>query len=70
VEQQAIQTPGTVVSGSRDGVGAGDHDQPFSFGLRPSSASTYPFTAMQYTHLLVLRGRVLDGEYADDLAKS
>ena len=69
VEQRTSHTPGTAVSGSRDGTGAGDHDQAFRFGLRPSSVSTYPFTAMQYTRLLVLRGRVQDGDFADDRAK-
>ena len=52
--------------GSRDGVGAGDHDQPFRFGHRPTSACTYPFTPTQFTHLLLLRGRVLDGAFDDD----
>ena len=69
MEPQAVQTTGAVVSGTRDGIGAGDHDQPFRFGLRPSSASTHPFTPLQYTRLLVLRGMVLDGDFADDRAK-
>ena len=52
--------------GSRDGVGAADNDAPFRFGRLPSARWTYPFTAWQYSRLLFLRGRIQDGEYADD----
>ena len=44
--------------GSRDGHGAGDHDQPYRFGWRPCAATPYPFNTRQYSRLLVLRGRV------------
>jgi len=44
--------------GSRDGHGAGDHDQPYRFGWRPCAATPYPFNTRQYSKLLVLRGRV------------
>jgi hypothetical protein len=64
--QPVTEAPASARVGSRDGAGAGDNDQPFAFGRRPSSAWTYPFTARQYTHLLVLRGRIQDGDYADD----
>ncbi len=57
-------TPQTT-TGSRDGLGAADHDAPFRFGFRPSSRWTYPFTARQYCHLLMLRGRIQDGEFAE-----
>ncbi|HLH25278.1 MAG TPA: hypothetical protein VK066_22400 [Chloroflexota bacterium] len=59
-------TSTTIGTGSRDGLGAADHDVPYRFGSRPSSRWTYPFTARQYCRLLVLRGRIRDGEYADD----
>jgi hypothetical protein len=49
------------VVGTRDGLGAGDHDQPYRFGHRPSGAVPYPFSTRQYMRLLVLRGRVQDG---------
>jgi hypothetical protein len=48
--------------GSRDGIGAGDHDQPYTYGHRPTCAWTCPFSARQFARLLVLRGRVQDGE--------
>jgi hypothetical protein len=48
--------------GTRDGLGAGDHDQPYRFGYRPSATTTYPFSTRQYVRLLVLRGRVQDGD--------
>lgn len=70
MEQHATSTPGTMVSGSRDGLGAGDHDEPYRFGPRPTAASTYPFSSLQFAHLLVLRGRVWDGEFEDDRAKA
>ena len=46
--------------GSRDGQGAGDHDQPYRFGWRPRASVPYPFNTRQYARLLVLRGRVQD----------
>jgi hypothetical protein len=55
--------------GSHDGVGAGDHDQPFRFGWRPRAQVPYPFNTRQYGRLLVLRGRVQDGLIGrDDVA--
>ena len=61
---------------SRDGVGAGDHDQPYRFGGKPRASvplSACPlqrgFNTCQYGRLLVLRGRVRDGlRGADDVA--
>ena len=61
----ATATPQTT-TGSRDGLGAGDHDVAFRFGFRPSTRWTYPFTARQYCRLLLLRGRAQDGEFDDD----
>jgi hypothetical protein len=59
-EQQQLVADGIV--GTRDGLGAGDHDQPYHFGRRPRSATPYPFSTRQYVRLLVLRGRIQDGD--------
>jgi hypothetical protein len=53
-------------TGSRDGSGAGDHDQPYRFGWKPHSSVPYPFNTRQYARLLALRGRVQDGLWAAD----
>jgi hypothetical protein len=53
-------------TGTRDGLGAADHDLPYRFGGHPTSRWTYPFTERQYCRLLMLRGRIQDGEYGDD----
>jgi hypothetical protein len=58
-DQQTRKTDAAV--GSRDGIGAADHDQPYRFGCRPRAAVPYPFSTRQYARLLVLRGRVQDG---------
>jgi hypothetical protein len=63
-QQQHLETDGIV--GTRDGLGAGDNDQPYHFGRRPSGAVPYPFSTRQYMRLLVLRGRVQDGLIASD----
>ena len=46
--------------GTQDGQGAGDHDQPYRFGLRPRAECPFPFNTRQYARLLVLRGRLRD----------
>jgi hypothetical protein len=46
--------------GTKDGIGAGDNDQPYTFGRRPRAIAPWPFTERQFLHLLVLRGRVRD----------
>jgi hypothetical protein len=51
------QAPGP---GTKDGQGAGDHDQPYAFGRRPRALAPFPFTTRQYARLLVLRSRVRD----------
>ena len=48
-----------VVGGTKDGLGAGDHDVPFA-GFRPTHFST-----RQLALLLILRGRVLDGKLGE-----
>ena len=64
--QRALPVPGSVASGSLDGRGAGDHDQPFA-GFR-----AYQFSTRQLARLLLRRGEVLDarlgvGRWAQDL---
>ena len=54
-------------AGSLDGSGAADHDQPYRFGRRPRGSAPYPFSTREYARLLVLRGRVRDGEFAADM---
>ena len=56
----------TVVPGTKDGRGCGDHDQPYTFGRRPRVAAPFPFTARQYARLLALRGRLTDGLIGHD----
>jgi hypothetical protein len=47
--------------GSKDGRGCADNDQPYTFGRRPTTAATFPFTPRQFARMLSLRGRVADG---------
>ena len=47
-------------TGSLDGEGSADHDQPYRFGFRPRASTPYPFNTRQYAGLLALRGRVQD----------
>jgi hypothetical protein len=48
----------TSVNESRDGTGSSDHDLPYEFGKRLSSAALSPFTFRQYAKLQILRGRL------------
>ena len=59
-EQHQLVADG--IAGTRDGLGAGDHDQPYHFGRKPRSGTPYPFSTRQYVRLLVLRGRIQDGD--------
>ena len=68
-DQAATFAPLTVVVGSKDGEGAGDHDSPFA-GFLASHFST-----RQMVRLLLLRSDVLDarlgqGPLVDDLGES
>ncbi|HEY7066602.1 MAG TPA: hypothetical protein VII06_34335 [Chloroflexota bacterium] len=65
---QTRKQPEATLRGTKDGSGAGDHDEAFRFGYRPSARWTYPFLPTQYSRLLILRGRVQDGDYAADLS--
>ena len=52
------QEPTSLPVSPIDGPGAGDHDQPYRFGRRPSARAPFPFTERQFARLLVLRSRV------------
>ena len=68
-QQPQLNTDDRV--GTRDGLGAGDHDQPYRFGWKPRASVPYPFNTRQYGRLLVLRGRVQDGLLgADDTERA
>jgi hypothetical protein len=47
-----------LLGGTRDGIGAADHDMPYKFGRRPRASAPYPFSTRQYVRLLVLRSRI------------
>ena len=65
ISQQQQQPRPDTLAGTRDGVGAGDHDQPYRFGWRPRASAPYPFNTRQYARLLVFRSRLHD-HLADD----
>jgi hypothetical protein len=46
--------------------GAGDHDQPYTFGALPTAERPFPFRLFQYARLLMLRGELREGAYRDD----
>ena len=56
----------TPSTGTKDGAGAGDHDQPYRFGCRPRTAAPFPFSEREYARLLILRGRLQDGLFGRD----
>jgi len=67
MHDQPRLTAGSDLQGSRDGTGAGDHDQPF-VGCR-----AYHFSTRQRARLLHLRSEALEarlghGRWAQDLA--
>jgi len=45
-------------AGSKDGAGAGDHDQVYRFGRRPTSRAPFPFSERQFVRLLILRSKL------------
>ena len=55
-------------SGSKDGSGSADNDQPYQFGRRPRSIAPWPFTERQYALLLMMRGRVSDAPHPSDIS--
>src|SRR5258708_31165876 len=53
-----LPQPNEPIAGSThslDGVGAGDHDQPYRFGWWPSAGVPFPFSTRQYARLLIIR---------------
>jgi len=58
----------TPVTGSKDGSGAADNDQPYVFGHRPRSVAPWPFTERQYARLLLARGRFMEPPPGDQSA--
>jgi len=62
-DEQYSPADGTV--GTHDGLGAGDHDQPYRFGRPPRAGVPYPFSTLQYLRLLLLRGRVQNGDVGE-----
>ena len=61
---RALPSPSST--GSKDGTGAGDHDQPYKFGRKPRAMAPWPFTERQFAHLLILRGRRRDEARIED----
>ncbi len=49
--------PESPSTGTKDGTGAADHDQPYRFGWKPRVGVTFPFSERQYARLLVLKSR-------------
>ena len=58
--------PIETACGTRDGSGAGDRDQPFRYGHKPTTLAPYPFSTRQYARLLVLRSRMEAGVSCTD----
>ncbi len=56
-----FHTPTTAQSeaatGSKDGTGAGDNDMPYVFGRVPHANAPFPFTVMQFAHLIIQRSK-------------
>ena len=69
LKPSTVQTTTPAVGGTKDGLGAADHDEPYDFGHRPSARWTFPFSAETYCRILILRGRVRDDEFADDMRR-
>jgi len=54
-------------AGSADGQGSGDHDVPYRFGWKPRASQTYPFSERQYARLLLLRSRVQEWLFSEEM---
>jgi hypothetical protein len=61
-----MQAHVTANTGSKDGLGSGDHDQAYTFGCRPRAVAPFPFSPRQFGRLLALRGRIADGLIGGD----
>jgi hypothetical protein len=58
IPDQQIQSQSGTLDGTLDGHGAADHDLPYRFGHKPTSAQPFPFSTHQYARLLILRSRI------------
>jgi len=47
-----------ATAGTKDGITAADHDEPYAFGRRPRTQAPYPFNERQFVRLLILRSRL------------
>ena len=61
IPDQQIQTRSAAIDGTLDGTGAGDHDQPYRFGRKPTVSQPFPFSTHEFARMLILRGRVQAG---------
>ena len=61
IPDQQIQTRTATIDGTLDGSGAGDHDQPYRFGRKPTVSQPFPFSTHEFARLLILRSRVRGG---------
>ena len=61
IPEEQIHERLATIDGTLDGRGAGDHDQPYRFGRKPTSAQPFPFSTHQYARLLILHGRIQAG---------
>jgi len=62
IPEQQIQQRSATVPGTLDGSGAGDHDQSYRFGRKPTSSQPFPFSTHEYARLLILRSRIQAGD--------
>jgi hypothetical protein len=58
--------PSSRYQESRDGIGCGDHDVPYTFEQRPTVAAPFPFSTRQFARLLILRSKVWDTRVEED----
>lgn len=61
IPDQQIQARSTTIDGTLDGRGAGDHDQDYRFGRKPTVSQPYPFSTHEFARLLILRSRIQGG---------
>ena len=61
---QQIRPAADRLVGTLDGLGSADHDRPYVFGRRPTSAVPFPFSTRQYLRLLLMRSRYAEWSLA------
>jgi hypothetical protein len=67
----ASQQPTEATANIENTCDTGEFDLPYRFGRTPRAIAPYPFSTRQFARLLVLRGRIRDGQFgAEDLAAS